>query len=192
MTNGVDLDRYREPSREPAVLEARRGALVEQMGWLQHEAEALGPLLGALPAWAVDQAPLATERSVKETLQALARLDRETYPAWLDAVTAPEASGEGGEHAAPPAFTTPDLSALGEGANGLDLDALLARVAEARAPLAARVAAIPPEAWDRPLSLDGETMDLYGLVLRIVQRDADELKTLAYRLHGADLSQRQT
>ena len=181
----VDLDRYREPSREPAVLEARRAALVEQMGWLQHEAGALGPLLGDLPAWAVDQAPVPTERSVKETLQALARLDRETYPAWLDAV---EASGEGDE---PPAFTSPDLSTLGEGANDHDLDALLADVAEARAPLAERVAAIAPEVWDRPLTLDGETMDLYGLVLAIVQRDADELKTLAYRLHGADLTQRQ-
>jgi hypothetical protein len=183
----VDLDRYREPSREPAVLEARRLTLVEQMRWLLHEAEALGPLLGALPAWAVDQAPLETERSAKETLQALARLDRETYPAWLDAVEAPEASGEGGE---PPSFTSPDLGAMGEGANARDLDALLADVAAARAPLADRVAAVAPEAWDRPLTLDGETTDLYGLVLALVQRDADELKTLAYRLHGADLTQR--
>ncbi|MEL6615970.1 MAG: hypothetical protein AAFQ43_09540 [Bacteroidota bacterium] len=180
----VDLDRYREPSREPAVLEARRLALVEQFGWLSDEATALGPLLATLPAWAIDQAPVPEERSVKETLQALTALDRDVYPAWLDQV---EASGDAPEA---PAFTAPDLASLGEGANDRDLDALLQDVRDARQPLAARVAAIAPEAWDRPLTLDGETTDLYGLVLAIVQRDADELKTLAYRLHGADLTQR--
>ena len=181
MTDTVDLDRYREPSREPAVLEARRGALVEQLGWLADEAAALGPLLATLPAWAVDQAPVPEERSVKETLQALAALDRDVYPAWLDQV---EASGDA------PAFAAPDLSALGDGANDRDLDALLQEVQDARQPLAARIAGIAPEAWDRPLTLDGETTDLYGLALAIVQRDADELKTLAYRLHSADLTNR--
>lgn len=184
MTDTVDLDRYREPSREPAVLEARRLALVDQLGWLVDEATALGPLLATLPAWAVDQSPVPEERTVKETLQALAALDRDVYPAWLDQA---EASGEAPEA---PAFTAPDLSALGDGANDRDLDALLQEVKDAREPLAARVAQITPEAWDRPLVLDGETTDLYGLALAIVQRDADELKTLAYRLHSADLTQR--
>lgn len=177
----VDLDRYREPSREPAVLEARRHALVEQMRWLQDEAEALGPLLVSIPQWAVDQTPVPEELSIKETLRALARLDAETYPAWLDKIENEEA----------PSFTTPDLKALAEGGNEEALDDLLAAVKANRAPLADRVAAIPAETWDRPLVLDGETTDLYGLVLTLVRRDADELKTLAYRLHGADLTQRQ-
>ena len=43
------------------------------------------------------------------------------------------------------------------------------------------------EAWSRAATLDGEATDLYGLALSIVQRDADHLKTLAYRLHQADL-----
>ena len=180
----VDLDRYREPSREPAVLEARRLALVEQLRWLADEAGALGPLLAMLPAWAVDQSPVPEERTVKETLQALAALDRDVYPAWLDLVEAPEASGGA------PTFETPDLSALADGANDRDLDALLEDVQTHREPLAARLGAIAPEAWDRPFVLDGETTDLYGLALTIVRRDADELKTLAYRLHSADISQR--
>ena len=178
----VDLDRYREPSREPSVLAARRAALVEQMRWLGAEAEALGPLLSTLPAWALDQTPVPEERSVKETLAALAELDRQTYPAWLDQV---EAGGE------PPVLTTPDLSGLAEGANGRELDDLLGAVREHRQPLADRVEAVPAETWDRPLVLDGEETDLYGLILTLVRRDADELKTLAYRLHGADLTQRQ-
>ena len=47
--------------------------------------------------------------------------------------------------------------------------------------------AVPAEAWSRAATLDGEATDLYGLALSIVQRDADHLKTLAYRLHQADL-----
>ncbi|OZC04395.1 hypothetical protein [Rubricoccus marinus] len=180
----VDLDRYREPSREPAVLEARRLALVDQLGWLADEAAALGPLLADLPAWAVDQAPVPEERTVKETLQALAALDRDVYPGWLDQIEASGASPEA------PTFAVPDLSALGEGANERDLHELLADVRAQRQPLAARVAEIAPEVWDRPLTLGDETMDLYGLALDIVRRDADELKTLAYRLHSADISQR--
>jgi hypothetical protein len=178
----VDLDRYREPSRDPAVLEARRHALVEQMRWLRDEAEALGPLLAGIPQWAVDQTPVPEERSVKETLAALAALDAETYPAWLDRI-------EAGEDA--PTFETPDLAGLASGANERELDDLLGAVREGRQPLADRVKALPAETWDRPLTLDGETTDLYGLVLTLVRRDADELKTLAYRLHGADLTQRQ-
>ncbi|MEM1056588.1 MAG: hypothetical protein AAGI52_13780 [Bacteroidota bacterium] len=179
----VDLDRYREPSREPAVLEARRHALVEQMRWLIDEAEALGPLLAGIPQWAVDQAPTEDDLSIKETLAALAALDRTVYPGWLRAVT--EAEEE------PPAFETPDLGTLAEGANARDLDDLLNAVRAGRQPIADHVAQIPAETWGRPLMLDGEEIDLYGLVLAIVRRDADELKTLAYRLHGADLTQRQ-
>ena len=47
--------------------------------------------------------------------------------------------------------------------------------------------AVPAEAWSRAATLDGEATDLYGLALSIVQRDADHLKALAYRLHQADL-----
>ena len=89
------------------------------------EAAALGPLLATLPAWAIDQAPVPEERSVKETLQALTALDRDVYPAWLDQV---EASGDASEA---PAFTAPDLASLGEGANERDLDALLQDVRDA-------------------------------------------------------------
>ena len=177
-----DLDRYREPSREPAVLEARRHALVEQMRWLVDEAAALSPLLKTLPAWAVNQTPLPDERTVKEALSALAALDRETYPAWLDRIEAGEDT---------PTFTMPDLAGLAVGANERDLDDLLGAVRDNRQPLADRVEAIPAEAWDRTLVLDDEETDLYGLILTLVRRDADELKTLAYRLHGADLTQRQ-
>lgn len=178
----VDLDRYREPSREPAVLEARRHALVEQMRWLIDEADALGPLLASIPQWAVDQTPTEDEHSIKETLQALAAFDREVYPGWLDTVASADEA---------PTLDPPAVSTYADGANGRPLAELLDEVKAGRAPLADRIAALPAEAWERPLTLEGEATDLYGLVLAIVRRDADELKTLAYRLHGADITQRQ-
>lgn len=178
----VDLDRYREPSREPSVLEARRRALVEQMRWLIDEAEALGPLLESIPQWAVDQTPTEDEHSIKETLQALAAFDREVYPGWLDTVASADEA---------PTFDPPAVATYADDANGRPLADLLDDVKASRAPLADRVAALPADAWERPLTLEGETTDLYGLVLAIVRRDADELKTLAYRLHGADITQRQ-
>jgi hypothetical protein len=172
----VDLDRYAEPPRDADTLAARREALLDQLGWLEDEAAALAPLLGALPAWAVEQAPLPTDLTAKETFAALAALDREVYPAWLARVQ--EEDG--------PDVQTPDLVGT-DGANGEPLDALLGRLRQSRAALRETWAAVPAAAWARPLTLDGEATDLYGLALAVVRRDADHLKELAYRLHEADL-----
>ena len=172
----VDLDRYAEPSREPAVLAARRAALLDQLGWLTDEAAALAPLLGALPAWAVDQAPLPDQPTAKEVFAGLAALDRDVYPAWLDALAADET----------PALSLPALPGT-DGANDRPLDDLLADVRAARTDLVARVESIEPDAWERRAVLDGTETDLYGLALAVVRHDADRLKDLAYRLHEADL-----
>ncbi len=55
---------------------------------------------------------------------------------------------------------------------------------------ASRSKSIEPDAWSRRVILDGAETDLYGLLLAVVQRDAEHLKTLAYRLHQADLRPR--
>ena len=174
------LDRYAAPPRDAATLAARREALLDQLGWLEDEAAALAPLLADLPAWAVDEAPLETELSAKETFAALATLDRDVYPDWVARLQAEDA----------PAFTTPDPLPRVEGANDRALDALLADLRAARADLRGVLAAVPAEAWARPAVLDGAETDLYGLALAVVQRDADHLKALAYRLHEADLRPR--
>ena len=173
----ADLDRYTEPPRDAATLAARREALIDQLGWLEGEAAALAPLLGALPAWAVDQAPLPTDLSAKETFAALAALDREVYPAWVARLGEDET----------PEVTTPDPLPGTNGANDRDLTDLLDDLREARVSFRETVEAVPEAAWARPLVVDGEVTDLYGLVLLIVRRDADHLKELAYRLHEADL-----
>ena len=170
------LDRYAEPPRDAATLAARREALLDQLGWLEDEAAALAPLLAGLPAWATEQAPLPTDLSAKQTFAWLARLDRDVYPEWTARLRAEDG----------PEFTTP--TAEGDAAaNGRSLGDLLADLRAARADLRASLEAVPTEAWARRASLDGAETDLYGLALAIVQRDADHLKELAYRLHEADL-----
>ena len=181
-----DLDAYAEPRRDAATLEARRQALLDQLGWLEDEAAALAPLLAALPAWATDQAPMPNDRTAKETFAAFAALDREVTPRWLARVQAEDA----------PVLETPALDL--EGANGRGLEDLLADLRAARADLRAAFRAVPAAAWSRTAVLPkkggpvpgGETTDLYGVALLVVRRDAEWLKELAYRLHEADLRPR--
>lgn len=169
------LDAYAEPRRDAATLAARREALLDQLGWLEDEASALAPLLAALPAWAVDQAPMPDDLTAKETFAALAALDRDVYPTWLARAQSDES----------PELTTPTVAT--DGANSRSLDDLLGDLRQSREALRAMFEALPEAAWSRSVTLDGEAMDLYGLALAIVRRDADRLKDLAYRLHGADL-----
>lgn len=177
---GQALDAYARPSRDAATLAARREALLDQMGWLEDEATALGPLLGALPPWAVDQAPLPTDLSVRDTLAALAALDRDVFAAWF---TAAEAPGDAGPLSIPRPLPAPPPT-------DAPLAALLADVAAARRDLRSRAEAVAPDAWSRPLTLDGAETDLYGAALALVQHDADRLKEIAYRLHEADVTMR--
>ena len=82
--------------------------------------------------------------------------------------------------------------ALPEGSSGATrpLDALLAEVRRQRAALVAAVQAVPEADWDRTATLQDASVSLYDLVLRIVRHDAETLRTLAYRLHEARLSDR--
>jgi hypothetical protein len=170
----IDLDAYAEPRRDAATLAARREALLDQLGWLEDEAAALGPLLATLPPWAVEEAPLPTDLSVKQTLAAMAAADRDVHPAWIGRAVAEDA----------PALATPAPDTTAATA---PLDDLLGAVRAARAAFRARFAEVAPDDWARPLTLDGQPTDLYGLALTIARRDADALKELAYRLHAADL-----
>lgn len=172
----ADLDRYAQPRRDAATLAARRAALIDQLGWLEDEAGALMPLLAALPAWATDQAPMPGDLTAKETFAQLAAWDRDTTPQWIERALTEDA----------PALATPAAEAVA-GANDRDLDDLLSEIQDARASLRQRVEAVEAGAWSRRVVLDGAETDLYGLILTVVQRDAEHLKTLAYRLHQADL-----
>lgn len=175
----VDLDQYREPSRDPAVLAARREALLDQLGWLSDEADALGQALAALPDWMLTETALPGERSAKSMFAHLAALDRDVYPQWVERLVAQDA----------PALD--DLQAPDDdAANERPLDDLLATIREQRAALLTTIQTVPDGDWDRTATLDGESVSLYDLALRIVRHDADAMRTLAYRLHEANLAKR--
>ncbi len=162
---------------KPAGDATHRAALLDQLGWLEHEAAVLAPLLDALPAWAVRQAPLPTDLSVAETFAALAAYDRTVAGTWLDAAAAGDTRD----------LATPDPLPLPAGAADVSLADLLADAQAARAGLRARLEALPAEAWDAPLTVDGAPATLASLLLGLCRRDADALRALAYRLHEADL-----
>lgn len=178
MSERVDLDRYAAPNRDAETLTARRVALLDQLGWLGDEAVALLPHLDRLPTWAVEEAPAEGERSLRAVLNRLAWLDQEVRPAWLHALSAPGSS----------ALTTPEQPSDADSSE--PVAGLVARLRTAREALVALFATLEASDWDAPLTLDGREMDVYGLALAIVQHDADELRTLAYRMYEADLSSR--
>ena len=178
----VDLDRYREPSRTPEAQADRRAALLDQLGWLAEEADALAPLLDRLPTWAVDAAPLPGDRSVRATLAHLAHLDRTVHARWVERL-------EAEEH---PALVTPEEDAGAARPESADdapaLDTLVAHVREARTALVAQIEALPPAVWEREGTLEGAPVTLHDLLLRVARHDVDLLRALAYRLHEAKLT----
>ena len=171
----VDLDAYRRSPGE-ADTASQREALIDQLGWLAEEAERLGPLLSALPAWAVEEAPLPEEQSVKEMLAALTARDRTTYSEWIRQLTT--AKRPTLNDSAP--VVPPD-------AQKAPLDALLADLQEARHGLVDAVRELDAPVWSQEVLLEDEPVMLASLVLRIVRHDADCLRGLAYRLHESNL-----
>ena len=177
-----NLDDYAEPRRSEADWDARRGALTDQLGWLIDEADALGPLLAPLPEEVLVTAPLPGEKSVVATLALLAALDRGVRTTRIAAFA---------DESAALSFDAPDeIALLPPDADSRPLDEVLERVKANRRALLDALGTVPDAAWHREATLDGETLTLFDLALQIARRDADELRTLAYRLHEARLSDR--
>ena len=174
----VDLDQYRTPANAPETLEARREALLHQLGWLADEARALGPLLDGLPAWALEQTALPEERSVKATLARLAALDQSVYPRWIEQIVAEEQ----------PTLSPAEVAVDSDDVNAQPVHDLLESLQAARARLLAAIETVPEADWSRTAVLGDETITLYDLILHIVRHDAEELRTLAYRLYEAKLT----
>ena len=177
-----DLDHYAEPRRSAADWAVRRAALTDQLGWLVDEADALGPLLAPLPDEVLTTAPLPGERSVVATLSLLAALDRAVRTPRIAAFADPSADlvFEDAEEAV----------LLAENADAAPLADVLAEVKARRRALLDTLGTVPDDAWHREAAVAGETMTLFDLALHVARRDADELRTLAYRLHEARLSSR--
>ena len=154
----------------------RREALLDQLGYLVAEAEALVPLLARLPADYLG-ASLPGERSVLATLAHLAALDREVYADRLRRIVSED----------DPAFESADP----DGTVHDTLGPALADVAAGRRALLDAFGRLAPADWLRIATFpDGERLDVVGFALQIVHRDAAELRRLAYRMHESHLTER--
>lgn len=171
----IDLDLYNEPHRDEEALAHRREALIGQLEWLISEAEALEPLLEELPEWAIEKAPAAEERSLKDTIALLHAMDEEVALPWLERF----------EAGASDSFKTPEALPLDTES---EVSVLLDRLRGSRSRVVQCFRDLHEGRWTQPLTVDGQETDVYGFALAIAQRDADLLRAVAYRLHEADLT----
>lgn len=179
MDDIVDFDAV-----DPDAVDDLRAALIDQMQYLTAEVVALRSVVGVVPDAVQDGRPTPDDLTMKEIYGLIATLDRDVRPEHI------HAAAEG----TAPSLTSPDTDALARDAgwNTRDIDAILDIVEAARADFVDVLRSLPTEAWSASTTYNGEPMTLAGLVHRYAQNDLERLRTLGYRLHDADLSDRST
>ena len=162
-----------------------RAVLLTQLRYLIDEVEALKPIVDRVPASVQEGRPTSDDLSMKEIYGVIALRDEQVHQPRLQQVAAAED--------APPAFEPVDDEALvdEEEWDAWALPDILDRVQAARQALVAQLDAVPADAWHRTGRFDGETYTLFEAVHRITREDADRLRDLGYRLHGANLTDRE-
>jgi hypothetical protein len=162
--------------------EALRDALLDQVAYLVDEIEALRTVVGDVPEQIKSGRPAPDALTMKELYGAIATLDAKVRRPRIARIVDEDE----------PALTPVDPEAEVREAdwNEQEMDAILDRVAEARQELVTVLDDLPLEAWHRTATLEDESMTLFALVHGITQADAERLRDLGYRLHGAHLSER--
>ncbi len=157
-----------------------RDALLDQLRYLVQEIEALRTVVGDLPDEIKSGRPAPDALTMKELYGVIATLDAEVRRPRVTKLVETE----------DPAFASVDPAdeVRDAGWNERDMNAILDQLTAARQDLADQLDTLPPEAWHRSATLDGEEITLFDLVHRITQADAERLRDLGYRLHGAHLS----
>ncbi|HMB92539.1 MAG TPA: DinB family protein, partial [Rhodothermales bacterium] len=74
--------------------------------------------------------------------------------------------------------------------NAQAIDAILEQVQAARRALVDWLRALPPDDWHRTGLFDAEHYDVYAVAHYLTQHDADLLRTIGYRLHETNLTDR--
>lgn len=159
-----------------------RAELLEQLGYLQAEMEAVRSLLRRVPREVLEGRPFEGERSVKEMYGLLAASDREAFLPALERIIAEDG---------------PELDPLDEQAllertdwNARETAELVEEVIAARADLVRFMEAMPAPLWERTARVAGEEVDVYGLAHAITQHDVEVLRAAGYRLHESRLTDR--
>ena len=161
--------------------EALRDALLDQLSYLVEEIEALRSVVGTLPDQIKNGRPAPDELTMKELYGAIATLDAEVRAPRVARLTEED----------DPSFTSVDIDdrVRDDGWNDQPMSDILDQVQDARHDLVDRLDELPLDAWDRTATLDEESVTLFDLVHDITQTDAERLRDLGYRLHGAHLSE---
>ncbi len=162
--------------------EALRDALLDQLTYLVDEIEALQTVIGGLPEQIKSGRPAPDALTMKELYGAIATLDAEVRRPRVERILDEET----------PTLepVDPEAEAREAGWNEKELPAILDRVREARQALVETLTDLPLEDWHRTATLDDESITLFTLVHHATQADAERLRDLGYRLHGAHLSER--
>jgi hypothetical protein len=162
--------------------ETLRDALLDQLAYLVDEIEALQTVVGDLPEQIKSGRPAPDVLTMKELYGAIITLDTEVRAQRIERIVNED----------DPALEAvdPEEEVREEGWNEQEIEAILDRVAEARQELIDQLTSLPLEAWHRTATLEDESVTLFDLVHRITQADAERLRDLGYRLHGAHLSDR--
>jgi len=179
-----DITDLRSVPREER--EKLRSALLEQVEYLIDEVEALRTVTGAVPEAVQSGRPTDEDLSMKEHYAVIAVLDRRERIRWTEKVR----DGAGSE----PVKVKPvgaETSVRDNDWNDRDMDDVLDEVQAARRDLHDVLSDLDPGVWTREVVLQGETMTLFELVHGFAKSDFNRLRDLGYRLHDADLSERE-
>jgi len=162
--------------------EALRTALLEQLAYLVDEIEALQSVVGDLPEQIKSGRPGPDTLTMKELYAAISTLDADVRRSRVERIVEAEA----------PTLEPVDVdeTVREAGWNDAPIGDILDRVRDARAALVDQLEALSLADWHRTATLDGEPVTLFTLVHRMTQADAERLRDLGYRLHGAHLSDR--
>lgn len=146
------------------------------------EVEALKGIIHRVPEPVQMARPLDKEPSLKEIYGLIAALDAEVYLPRLQAMIAEDE----------PAFAPVDEDDLITQAdwNAKAIDPILKQVQVARRALVDWLGAVPPADWHRTGLFDEARYDIYAVAHQITQHDADLLRTVGYRLHETNLTDR--
>lgn len=169
-------------SLEPFRTNEARQALLEQLAHLGDEVAALKRHVELIPDEVLEGRPLDADPSFKEIYGLLIAYDERVYGPAVRLLTK-----SGGAQ-----VDLPKIEDMLEETvwNELAMDEIIDRVRVVRSNLVKRLDALSLEAWRGEVAFDGDATDVFGLAYRIIQHDAELLRTAAYRLHESRLTSR--
>jgi hypothetical protein len=163
----------RDDERSPSAA----GVLLDQLGLLIYEAEALQPQMRRIPDRLLSGVPAPGVLSIKQMYGVIAALDEQVHTPHVDALL------EGSTPA--PAEADLDVLAASEPWNDYPMDQILGRISRSRAILIERLAKARDTYW-----MDDSEASLARFALRIIERETDLQREVGHRLHESHLTDR--